>query len=325
VRALQGVESAAYTSFLPMVMRGGIWPVSIPGLPVEVQRTEEVASLRFVSPDFFSTLGIPLRVGRDVRDSDVLDSPAVAVVSESFVKRYWPGQDPLGRRFDFALAERTVVGVAADIRVRGLERESEPQVYLPYRQMPDGVLVYYAPRELVVRLSDPERERSPILAAVRRIVREADPELPLSEARTLKEVVGGETAPRVTQIRVLSAFAGLSLLLAGIGIYGLLSFAVSQRRTEIGLRIAFGARSSDILKMVLREGALLALAGALVGVALGYIAGGALEALLAGLAPEDATTYAFAAAVALVMALLGSLLPALRAVRVDPNQTLRSE
>jgi putative ABC transport system permease protein len=324
-RALPGVESAAYTSFLPMVMRGGIWPVSIPGLPVEVKRTDEVASLRFVSPEFFATLGIPLRLGRDVSDSDTTDSPAVAVVSESFVRRYWPGQDPLGRRFDFGFAERTIVGVVADIRVRGLERESEPQVYLPYRQVPDGRLVYYAPRELVVRLADPANDHASILAALRRIVREADPDLPLSEARTLEEVVGEETAPRITQIRILGAFAGLSLLLAGIGIYGLLSFAVSQRRTEIGLRIAFGARSSDILRMVLREGALLALIGAILGVALGYVAGGAMEALLAGLAPEDATTYAFAAAGALLMALLGSLFPALRAIRVDPNQTLRAE
>ena len=325
VRALPGVESAAYTSFLPMVMTGGIWPVSIPGLPVEVQRANEVASLRFVSPDFFSTLGIPVRLGRDVRDSDTADSPAVAVVSDSFARRYWPGQDPLGRRFDFAFAERSVVGVVADIRVRGLEEESEPQVYLPYRQVPDGGLVYYAPRELVVSVEDPGKDRAPILAAVRRILRKADPELPLSEGRTLEDVVDEETAPRVTQIRVLGAFAGLSLLLAGIGIYGLLSFAVSQRRTEFGLRIAFGARSSDILRMVLLEGALLALGGALVGVALGYVAGRAISALLAGLTPEDPTTYALAAAIALLMALSGCLFPALRAVRVDPNQTLRAE
>jgi ABC-type antimicrobial peptide transport system permease subunit len=308
-----------------MVMRGGIWPVSIPGLPVEVKRTDEVASLRFVSPDFFTTLGIPLRLGRDVRDSDTGEAPFVAVVSESFARRYWPGQDPLGRRFDFAFFERAVVGVVADIRVRGLERESEPQVYLPYRQVPDGGLVYYAPRELVLRLADPGKDRGAILAAVRRVVREVDPELPLSEVRTLEEVVEGETAPRATQIRVLGAFAGLSLLLAGLGIYGLLSFAVSQRRAEIGLRIAFGARASDILRMVLREGAILALAGTLVGAALGYLAGAAMEALLAGLAPADASTYAFAAAVALLMAVFGSLFPALRAVRVDPNHVIRAE
>jgi putative ABC transport system permease protein len=292
---------------------------------VEVKRTEEVASLRFASPDFFATLGIPLRLGRDIRDSDTQEASTVAVVSESFARHYWPGQDPLGRRFDFAFAERAVVGVVADIRVRGLEEESEPQVYLPYLQVPDRSLVYYAPRELVVKLKDPGTDKAPILAALRRIVREADPELPLSEGRTLEEVVDGETAPRLTQIRVLGTFAGLSLLLAGIGIYGLLSFAVSQRRTEIGLRIAFGARSSDILSMVLRQAALLALAGTVVGVALGYVAGEAMEALLAGLAPEDATTYFFAAAVALLMALSGSVLPALRAVRVDPNQTLRTE
>jgi hypothetical protein len=307
-----------------MVVQGGIWQVTIPGLTGE-KDVPQSASLRFVTPDFFSTLGIPLRLGRDVREADTVDAPLVAVVSESFARRYWPGQDPLGRRFEFAFAERTVAGVVGDIRVRGLERESEPQVYLPYRQVADRWLVGYAPRELVLRLDKAGMDRGPILNAVRKALHEADPELPLSEVRTLEDVVDAQTAPRLTQARVVGAFAALSILLSGVGIYGLLAFAVSRRRAEIGLRIALGARSSDILGMVFREGALLALIGGAIGTMLGYAAARSIVALLAGIEPGDALTYTVAAGVAVVMTLTGSLVPALRAVRVDPTRSIRAE
>jgi predicted permease len=323
VRSMPRVGSAAFTSFLPMVVQGGIWEVSIPGLS-QGKDAAETASLRFVTPGFFSTLGIPLQLGRDVSEADSLDAPLVAVVSESFTRRYWPERDPLGRSFEFAFAERTVVGVVGDIRVRGLERGSEPQVYVPYRQVQDRWLLGYAPKELVLRL-EAGTDPGPILAAVRKALHQADPELPLSEVRTLEDVVDAQTAPRLTQARVVGAFAALSILLSGVGIYGLLSFAVSRRRAEIGLRMAFGARSSDILKMVLREAALLALAGSSLGVALGYGSARSLEALLAGVEPGDALTYSLTAAVALAMTISGSLAPALRAVRVDPVQCIRAE
>jgi putative ABC transport system permease protein len=324
VRSLPGVRSAAFTSFLPIETQGGIWEVSIPGLPPgkDVPKT---ASLRFTTPGFFATLGIPFRRGRDVGEGDTLDSPLVAVVSESFAQRYWPGQDPLGRRFEFAFAERTVVGVVGNIRVRGLERQSEPQVYLPHRQVQDRWLVGYAPKELVVALEHPEIEGTPILAAVRRAIREADPELPLSEVRTLENVVEAETGPRRTQARVVGAFAALSILLSAVGIYGLLSFAVSRRRAEIGLRIAFGARSRDVLRMVLGQAMVLALVGSALGVGMGYAAARSLESLLAGVEAGDALTHSLAAAVALAMTIAGSLAPALRAIRVDPVLCIRAE
>lgn len=321
VRAMPGVSQASFISFLPMVMTGGIWPVGIDGLP-EGREGGETASLRFITSGFFETMGIPLRLGRDVSSSDIEESPFVAVVSESFVRKYWPDRDPLGQKFNFAFRDRIVIGVVGDIRVRGLERSSEPQVYLPHQQVPDGGLIFYSPKELVIRSSG---ETEPLMAAVRKVIRRADPELPVSDVRTFADVVGAQTAPRVTQIRVLGAFAGLSLLLAGIGIYGLLSFAVSQRRSEIGLRIALGARSGDILTMVLREGALLAALGAGLGATLGYAAGRAMEALLAGVQPGDTVTYLTAVGVALLMTVSGSILPALRAVRVDPTRTLRTE
>jgi putative ABC transport system permease protein len=305
-----------------MVMGGGIWPITVPG--IESSDVPETASLRFVTPGFFSTMGIPLGRGRDVDDSDSREASFVAVVSASFAERYWPEQDPLGQSFFVAFRDRLVVGVVDDILVRGLERKSEPQVYLPHRQVPDGALPWYTPKELVARV-DPGRDPRSIAPEIRKILRAADADLPVAEIRTLDEIVHGETAPRSTQIAVLGLFAGLSLLLSGIGIYGLLSFGVAQRRSELGVRIALGARSSNILAMVLREGAVLALVGSVLGAVLGYGAGRAMEALLAGVTPDDPSTYTTAAAVVVFMTLAGSFIPALRATRVDPIQATRVE
>jgi ABC-type antimicrobial peptide transport system permease subunit len=246
----------------------------------------------------------------------------VAVVSDSFVRRYWPGQDPIGRHFLFALADREVIGVVGDVHVRGLARVAEPQVYAPYNQMPDRVLVWYAPKDLVVRTSgDPLA----LLPAVRAIIQKADPQQPLSDVGTLTEMVENDTASRAAQVRVLGAFALTALLLGGIGIYGLLSFAVAQRTQEIGVRIALGAQRGDILSMIFHRSVRLAVAGIVPGVALAYASGRAMQALLAGIAPSDTATFATATGLAIAMTILGSLLPALRAVHVDPIRAMRVE
>lgn len=322
VRALPGVSNAAYISFLPMVVRAGIWPVSVKGSPEVQVRGADSASLRYVTPDFFGTLGIPIRRGRDIAESDTPAAPLAAVVSESLVRKYWPDQDPLGRTFMFAFAERTVVGVVGDIRVRGLERESEPQVYLSYRQMPGGAIIGYVPRDLVIKTSgDPLT----LMPSLRQIVKQADPELPVSDVRTLADIVAADIAPRRTQVRVLSAFVAIALMLASVGIHGLLSFGVSRRRSEIGLRVALGAQRSDVLRMILRQGVVLAAIGSAIGMGLAHAAGRAMQAVLAGVPPTDLVTFGAAAALAIVMTVLGSLVPAFRALRVDPATALRAE
>jgi putative ABC transport system permease protein len=323
VRALPGVSSAAYISFLPMTMRGGIWPVTVAGKQIETGRSgSHTASLRFVTPGFFATLAIPLHRGRDVSDADSIDTPYAAVVSESFVERYWPGQDPLGRHFAMAFHDRTVVGVVGDIRVRGLERVSEPQVYLPYRQVQDGWLAGYLPKDLVIHSAT---GTGTLLPAVRQIVRGADAEQPISDVRTMADIVEGETASRAAQVRVLGAFAGIAFLLAAVGIHGLLSFAVSRRKQEIGVRIALGAQPGEIVKMIVRQGVVLAAAGIVPGVVLAYAAGRAMEGLLAGVRPGDAGTFASAIGLCVLMTVMGSLVPAWRAVRIDPIAAIRSE
>src|SRR6185295_4336839 len=148
VRALPGVASAAYVSFAPLTSRGGMWPVSIDGRPVAAV-ANEVAVLRYVTPGFFATLGVPIARGREISDGDTRERRFVAVVSESFVRRYFPDVDPIGQRFTYAFAEREIVGVAADIRARGLERISEPQVYLSAKQLPDGAILFFAPKDLI--------------------------------------------------------------------------------------------------------------------------------------------------------------------------------
>jgi predicted permease len=320
-RALPGVKNAAYITGLPMVMRGMIWTIDIPGKIWE-RGEEHNSSLRYITPGFFDTLKIPIIEGRDVRDSDTIDSPLVAVVSKSFVEKYFPGQHALGHKFKVAIGERTIVGIVGDIRVRGLEVSSEPQVYLPNQQVPDGAIIGYTPKVLVIHASS---NALSLMPSIRQIIRNADPEQPISDVQMLSEVVEGETAPRGTQLRVIGVFAAIAILLAGIGIHGLLSYAVSQRTQEFGVRIALGAQSSEILKMVLRDGVILAATGIVVGAVVAFAAGKTMEALLAGVKPADPITFLIAIAVALIMTIAGSLLPAKRAVSVDPTTALRTD
>jgi predicted permease len=321
VRQLPGVKSAAYISFLPMVMRGGIWPVTVAGDQADRQSSKTV-SLRYTTPDFFKTLAIPLHAGRDVSDADTGDKPPVAVVSESFAKRYWPNESAIGHRFNVAFDDRTIVGVVANIRVRGLERDSEPQVYLPSKQVADGAVPFYAPKDLVIQASG---DVTTLVPAIRDIIRRADPSQPISDVRTMSEIVEEETATRAVQVRVLTIFAAVAFLLAAVGIYGLLSFAVSQRDREIGVRMALGAQARDIFRMVLKQGVVLATVGIVPGVLLAYASARGMEALLAGVKPRDPITFAVATSVCLVMTLVGAFFPAVRAAGVDPITVMRTE
>jgi len=321
IRALPGVSNASYTSGLPMVMRGGIWGVTLEGQPED--RTEaRPVSLRFVTPGYFDTLKIPRLAGRDVAETDTHEAPFVAVVSESLARRCWPGENPLGRRIKVATKNREVVGVVGDVRVRGLEQTSEPQVYLPYQQVDDNAIVGYIPKDLVVRITLPP---AALLPAIRATVAKADSQLPISAVRMLSDIIDDDTAPRQVQLRVLVGFAVVAFLLAGIGIYGLLAVTVSHRAREIGVRMALGAGAGTILRMVLRQGTVLAAAGVLLGAGLAYAAGRAMQALLAGVSPADVPTFAAAIALSFAMTLVGSLVPAVRAARLDPVIIMRTE
>jgi putative ABC transport system permease protein len=280
------------------------------------------AALRYVTSGYFAALGISLKRGRDVADSDTQQRPFVAVVSESLAARYWPGQDPIGRHFEFAFADREVVGVVGDVKFRGLERRSEPQVYLPAQQVADNWLTYYAPRALAVRVTGSPTALAP---AIRAAVRRAAPDAAITHMQTLADMVDLDTASRTTQVRVLGAFAAIAFVLAAVGIHGLLAFAVSQRTQEIGVRVALGAQPRDVVGMVVGNAARLGVVGLALGVALAYGAGRSLESILAGVRPGDTETFGAAIGLTAVMLLVGTLVPTIRALRIDPIRAIRCE
>jgi predicted permease len=321
VRVLPGVDGAGFTSGLPMVTTGLITGVEIPGQDPSSARSGGV-SHRWITPQYFKTMGIPLHRGRDVERGDTRDGNWVAVVSSSFAERHWPGQDPIEKTFRHRGRLRTIVGVVRDVRVRGLERNSEPQIYLPADQTPDGSPASFDPKELVIRHSGPHE---PLVTAVRQIVGAVDNEQPVSDVRTMDEVLAGDTATRRTQLHVLGSFAVVAVLLSGIGIYGLLAYTVSQRAHEIGVRLALGAEPWRVGRMIFRDGMRLALVGIVPGVLAGYAAARGMSTLLFGVPPGDYVTFVTAVAVTLVMAFAGSLLPTLKAVRVTPLSVLRTQ
>jgi putative ABC transport system permease protein len=281
-----------------------------------------VASIRFVTPDFFRTMGIAMRLGRDISAGETSTSPYVAVVSESFAKQNWPNESPIGRRFDLAFHDRTVVGVVADVSVRGVERPSEPQAYMPATQMRDRQLTRFAPKDLVVKSAI---DATALAATIQRVVHAADPELPVTGIGPLDAVVDADNAPRQVQVRVLSGFAIVACLLAGLGLHGLLSFGVSARTREIGLRMALGATRGSVLALVLRRSALLTGIGLAAGAGLAGFAGISLRPVLAGLNPFDGAAFAAAGVLAALSASAGTILPSLRAMRVDPLVAIRHE
>ena len=322
VQGLPGVQSAAYITGLPMIMTGRITGITIPGREVSTTFRNDIASIRFVTPDYFQTMGIPLVRGRDFASGDIQGRPPVAVVSESFVSTYFPNEDPLGRILVNRVDTATVVGVVGDIKVRGLERTSEPQLYLSAGQVPDTGFTNDDPKNLIIRYTG---SIEPLLPEVQEIVRAADPEQPISDVRNMDDIVAGETATRRAQLNVLGALGAIALLLSGVGIYGLLAYTVTQRSREIGVRLALGANPGGVARMVVSQGMKLALIGILPGIAAGYTAARGMRAILFGVEPADPATIVVAAALVLAMTLAGSLVPALRAVRVSPMVALRAE
>ncbi|MGH9385306.1 MAG: ABC transporter permease, partial [Vicinamibacterales bacterium] len=319
-RALPGVAAVAYTSYQPMDPTSGRWEVLSPGV-AEDPLSAPQAVVHFVTPGLFDTLGIPIKAGRDFTDQDESKAQLVTVISESLADRLWPGQDPIGRRVTVARADRVVVGVAGSIAVRSLEGAIDPQIYFPSEQL-GTTSMYYAPKDLVIRASADPLALAPSL---RRVVRETDPDQAVSDVRLLNDIVGAQTAPRRDQLLVLATFATLAFLLAGVGIHGLLSFTVSARTQEIGVRVALGAARGAILRMFLRQGLVLGMAGVAIAVPLAYLAARGIASLLFGVEPGDPVIYASAAVVAITMTLAGSLRPAVRAAVIDPAITTRTE
>jgi predicted permease len=281
-----------------------------------------------VSPEYFHVLGMPLLRGRVFSDEDVEDTPQVAVINETAARMYWPNQDPLGKRVRLHRDTRgqsslanpawtTIVGVVADARTESLADEGViPQIYRSAYQR--------AAKDLAIFLRG-QLDPGAIPAQVREQVQSIDPGLPVFHAVALNDVLSESLSVRRFSMEMVAFFAATALLLAGLGIYGTISYLVNEQRREIAIRLALGAQRGNILKMVLRRGLRLAAAGAVVGMVGALIVSHLMAGLLYGVSPSDPLTFAGVALMLTSVALAASYIPALRAMRLDPITTLHSE
>jgi putative ABC transport system permease protein len=321
VRALPGVERAGFTSNLPFTARGNSNGFSIEGRPFGVGENPD-ALYREMTTDYLEAMRVRLLEGRFFGSEDRANSLPVVIINETFKKQYWPNESPLGKRIQTSGSNtpwQTIIGVVKDVRERGLEIDMKPAVYLPVVQVPFG---WNIPSQLAIRTS-----MSPLAVAkaAREVIWSVDREQPISEVRTMDDIVDLEVADHKQQTTLLGAFAALALVLASLGIYGVLSYAVTQRTREIGLRMALGANANDVTRMVVGQG--LALTG--LGIAVGLVAAFGLTRtmtkLLVGVAAGDPAIFAGVAALLAVVALVACYVPAFRASRVDPMIALRDE
>src|SRR3954471_15041556 len=320
LRALPGVRHAASIHPLPLTGSNLVFAISAEGRPAPKSGEEQTALGSFVSPDYFRTMKIPLLKGRVFEAHDDLRSPRVLIVNRTLAARIWPGEDPLGRRVAFSNPNKPdvqwiqVVGVVGDVQSEDLVHEPEMQVYQPQLQFP------VAMGTLLIRTTaDPHR----LIAPVRSAIRKLDPNLPLDRVQTLEEILGASLAEGRFKALLLGIFPGLALVLSAVGVYGLVSRSVEQRVHEIGIRIALGARRSEVIWMLIRQGMLPFALGLGAGLAGAYGTSRLLTSQLYKVSAADPFTYMGALFVLTAVALFANWLPARRATRVDPLEALR--
>jgi predicted permease len=267
-------------------------------------------------------MGIPLVRGRDFNDQDTLNSTLAVVVSEKTANHYWPNQDPIGKRLKTGATTadtpwRTVIGVVKDVRQNDFIAEPKMQMYLDYRQLQSLM-----PNALVVRTAtDPLS----LASSVRNAIWSVDKDQPVSNIDSMENIVAGAMARQRFSMLLLAIFAGLALVLAAVGIYGVMSYAVAQQTREIGIRIALGAKRSDVLMMTVKQGLKLVGSGLVGGLAIAFVLTRVMTSLLFGISATDPVTFVAIGVVFIAVALLATYLPALRATRIDPMIALRAQ
>jgi putative ABC transport system permease protein len=323
IETLPGVKSAAVTTNLPLYRQGNSITVSIEGRPDPGPGKKPNVITRVISPRYFSTMGIPLLQGRQINEQDRINTPAVAVISETMARRFWPGEDPLGKRITPGPLNSppedwiTVIGVVKDVRQFELVMDPKPQMYLSYEQAD-----FFEPRDLVVST---DVEPLGLAATVRGAVWAIDKDQPVSNIRTMEEILSESVARQRFSMLLLGIFATLALVLAAVGIYGVMSYSVAQRTHEIGIRMALGAQKSDVLKLTVGHGLKLVLIGVVIGLVAAFILTRVMSSLLFGISATDPTTFITISLVLISVALLASYIPARRATKVDPMIALRYE
>jgi putative ABC transport system permease protein len=315
MREIPGVTAAGATSRLPLLPGNSTRGLAIRTLPASAQ---PLADYRTASPDYFTVMSIPLLRGRAFDDADRENRPPVAVVSQSAAQLFWPGLDPIGQHFQINVPgpEISVVGIVGDVRSASLEASAQPTVYVPYRQDAFPFMTF------ALRTND----ASPAIAnAIRAAVWSVDKDQPIGAVLTMDQRMANSMVRRRYSVTLLTAFGATAVLLAAVGLYGVLAFIVSHRRREIGVRIALGATAGNVIADVLGHGLRLTALGIAVGVGLALVATRLMSALLFGVGATDVATFAGAAALLAIIAAAASLVPALRASRVDPLVALRDE
>ena len=326
VEHLPGVESAGYTTSIPLSWKGGTNGFYPEGLKAPIPGMAYDANHRQVSANYLQTMNIPLRQGRYFDARDNAQAIPVAIVNETMGRQYWPGENALGRRFKLGDPDDKdapwiqIVGVVGDIRQMGLDEPVKAEMYFPYEQIKDQS--WYTPRDLVIRTSS---ETSSLVGAVRQVIREVDPDQPVSNIATMSEVLSTEAAERRMGMIMLVGFAALALLLASLGIYGVLAYFVTQHTSEIGVRQALGATPRNILFLVLKKGMGLTLLGVVIGLAGSFALTRLMSSLLFGVKASDPLTFVTVPLVLGLVALFACLIPARRATRIDPLVALRYE
>lgn len=324
VHALPGVTAAGYTSNLPLTFGGNQNSVIIEGRPIPAPGQWDIVSVRVATPNYFRAVGTPVLHGRTFSDHDAADAERVAIVNQAFARRFWPGEDALGKRFQRGteIVEGgwlRVISVVQDTPQVAVERGAKAEIYLPHTQFRG---YYFVPKDLVVRA---EGAPLSLAGAVRDAIHEVDKDQPVSQAVTLESVVAGALAQRRLQSVLFVSFASIALLLAAVGLFGVLSQLVSQREREFGIRMALGAKSGDVLQMVFGHALTLVVIGAGIGIA-GYLAlARFLSSLLYQVTATDPWTIAVVTVLLVMVAVMACVVPAWRATRVDPNIVLRYE
>jgi putative ABC transport system permease protein len=323
---MPGVRAAAVTDSLPLSGDDNRTGVNLEG---RVQQPGELWRLspRLVTPGYLATMGIALERGRSFTEAEAVGERRVAVISATAARQLWRGEDPIGRRFAFFSPENPmyeIVGIAAPVHHRGLDRESVPEVYVPLRQNP----FLFPPNsvKLVLRTTRAGTEGSggPTAADLRTVIRALDPALPVSKLRQMETYLSDSVAPHRFNLVVLSIFAAVALALAAAGLYGLIGFLAAQRTTEIGIRMALGARQSDVLLTIMAQGMRLALAGVAVGAGCSWAAARMISKLLFGVTAHDPAIFLFAPIVLMAITSIASYVPGRRAARADPVTALRA-
>jgi putative ABC transport system permease protein len=328
IKTLPGVISAGYTTSLPLQWKGGTRPFRpedgrlIPGSPYD-------ALYRQVTSDYLQTMSVPLRQGRYFNEADNERSMSVAVINETMARQYWPDQNALGKRFSLGDSKPdakqwrqwiTIVGVAADVRQMGVDAPVKAEMYTPYQQ--DRFYGWMSPFMLAIRVNgDPMGK----VAAVSREIHAVDPNQPISVVATMAKLLGEETDQRRVVMILLATFAGIALMLAALGIYGVLAFFVAQRTREIGVRLSLGAQTHDVMNIVMKQGMRLTLFGVGIGLIGGLALARLMKSLLFGVSAADPLTYVVVATLLAAVALLACYIPARRATKVDPVVALRYE